>query len=187
MTNAEEKKLICLLNGGDKDAFGRLFEHYYPQFIAFARNLLRDKVVAEDIVQNVFLKLWVRRSAIDPEKNLKNYILVAVRNEIYCHFRDVFLTREDEIPQNIPDGSQHIEEGIDAKEMSRIVDGAIDKMPQRRREIFRMSRLDKMTNSEIAAKLDLSVRTVEKHIELALGDIRKKIPLSAIIIISLLW
>ena len=81
----------------------------------------------------------------------------------------------------------NVETAISAKELERKIAGVIAGMPHRRREIFNMSRYEKLSNREIAQRLGLSVRTVEKHIENALADIRKTIPVSVLILVMILW
>ena len=187
MVVIEDKVLVARLKEGDKVAFKLLFERYYPLFISFALRLLKDESTAEDLIQNVFLKVWVGRENLNEEKNFKNYLLVSIRNEIYQYFRYAFRNDDtDECPE-VVDTSINIETELSAKELQYQVTDIIAKMPSRRREIFSMSRNEKLSNKEIAAKLGLSVRTIEKHIENALADIRKHLPVSMLIAVMTLW
>lgn len=180
MTELSEKYLISRLKTGDKDAFRQLFKHYYPLFLAFARKMLKDDYVAEDLVQNVFMRTWVLRDRLDENRGLRNYLLVAVRNEIYCYFRNEVKNRHEDLISEIADSS-NAHNTLSIKEMEANISEIISSMPERRREIFEMSRSQKLSNSEIADRLGISVRTVEKHIENALADIRLKLPLISII------
>lgn len=187
MAQIEDKVLVRRLKGGDKSAFKALFERYYPQFISFAHKLLRDESAADDLIQNVFLKIWIGREHLNENKNFKNYLLVSVRNEIYQYFRQHFrITDTAECPEII-DPSQNLDTELSAKELEKRIVGIISKMPQRRREIFNMSRSEKLSNQEIANRLGISVRTVEKHIENALADIRKHINISVLVLAMILW
>ena len=188
MTEQNEKKLIINLKKGDKSAFKELFEHYYPLFLAFARKMLKEDDVAEDIVQNVFMRTWVLRERLDEKRSLKNYLLVAVRNEIYYYLRGEFKKKHEELKEEAAVSTFDINSSMSAKEMEAHIASIISTMPERRREIFEMSRNHKMSNAEIADKLGISIRTVEKHIENALSDIRHKLPaLSILAIISHLF
>ena len=183
----EDKILVRRLRSGDKDAFRLLYERYYPLFISFANRMLKDENMAEDLIQNVFMKVWVGRANLNEEKNFRNYLLVSIRNEVYQYFRRAFRIDSEAPCPDIIDGSMNVETAISAKELERKIAGVIAGMPHRRREIFNMSRYEKLSNKEIAQRLGLSVRTVEKHIENALSDIRKTIPVSVLILVMILW
>lgn len=183
----EDKILVRRLRSGDKDAFRLLYERYYPLFISFANRMLKDENMAEDLIQNVFMKVWVGRANLNEEKNFRNYLLVSIRNEVYQYFRRAFRIDSEAPCPDIIDGSMNVETAISAKELERKIAGVIAGMPHRRREIFNMSRYEKLSNREIAQRLGLSVRTVEKHIENALADIRKTIPVSVLILVMILW
>ena len=183
----EDKILVRRLRSGDKDAFRLLYERYYPLFISFANRMLKDENMAEDLIQNVFMKVWVGRANLNENKNFRNYLLVSIRNEVYQYFRRAFRIDSEAPCPDIIDGSMNVETAISAKELERKIAGVIAGMPHRRREIFNMSRYEKLSNREIAQRLGLSVRTVEKHIENALSDIRKNIPSSILVLIMLLW
>lgn len=187
MAQIEDKFLVRRLKDGDKSAFKALFERYYPQFMSFAHKLLRNESAAEDLIQNVFLKIWIGRANLNEHKNFKNYLLVSVRNEIYQYFRHQFRIEDTAECPEIMDASQNLDTELSTKELENRIAVVISKMPQRRREIFNMSRLEKLSNQEIAGRLGISIRTVEKHIENALTDIRKHINVSVLILAMLLW
>lgn len=183
----EDKYLVRQLKVGNKEAFQILFERYYSLFLTFATNLLKDADIAEDMVQNVFIKVWVGRSKIDENKNFRNYLLVAVRNEIYQYFRSAFKSQYEDLSAELLDNSVNIEGDLSTKELEKRISSVVMNMPQRRREIFNMSRFEKLSNNEIAQRLGISVRTVEKHIENALSDLRKNLSIPVAILVMLLW
>ncbi|MBQ8838661.1 MAG: RNA polymerase sigma-70 factor [Bacteroidales bacterium] len=186
----QERDLILKLNKGDKESFNLLFERYYPLFISFTRRMLRNDSVCQDIVQNVFMRMWIHREHLDPDRPLKNYLLVSVRNEIYCHLRLVFNSRRDDMTDDfceLPDMAATPSESYSAKDFQARVDEIVSNMPERRREVFELSRRKHLSNAEIAEKLNISVRTVEKHLQLALSDIRRILRLSVALIVTLLW
>ena len=81
-----------MMRGGDKAAFGVLFDRYYDLLHTFARHIVKDSSVAEDIIQNVFVKMWMRKEQVNPELSVRNYLLVATRNELFdymCYHRKV--------------------------------------------------------------------------------------------------
>lgn len=188
MTEQNEKYLISRLKNGDKDAFRQLFEHYFPLFLAFARKILKMDYVAEDLIQNVFMRTWVLREKLDENRSLKNYLLVAVRNEIYYYLRGEFKKKHEGLQEEVAVCTFDINNAMSAKEMEAHIAKIIATMPERRREIFELSRSQRLSNAEIAERLGISVRTVEKHIENALSDIRHKLPaLSILAIINMFF
>ena len=76
-----------MMRGGDKAAFGVLFDRYYDLLHTFARHIVKDSSVAEDIIQNVFVKMWMRKEQVNPELSVRNYLLVATRNELIDYMR----------------------------------------------------------------------------------------------------
>ena len=186
MRELDDRFLVKQLKDGNKAAFQILFERYFSLFLTFSNNLLKDQANAEDVVQNVFIKIWVGRDKIDENKNFKNYLLVSVRNEIYHHFRFAAKNQHDNLSTDIIDNEINIETNLSVRELEQRIRELVQKMPQRRREIFNMSRTEKLSNLEIARRLGLSVRTVEKHIELALSDLRKGLTISIALLIMLI-
>lgn len=178
MSKEEEKRLTARLKKGDKDAFRQLFESLFPVFLSFARKLLRDRTIAEDLVQNVFMRIWLNHETIDDSKDIRNYILVAVRNEVNGHLRRIHKKRYEELINEIPDETAGPETRMSDGAMIRDISTAISRMPDRRREVFSLSRDEGLSNKEIAERLGLSVRTVEKHIENALSDLKHRFPVS---------
>lgn len=176
MTELNETYLISRLKKGDKNAFKQLFEHYYPLFLAFAKKMLKEDYAAEDLIQNVFMRTWVLRERLDEKRSLKNYLLVAVRNEIYYYLRSEIKKKHEVLYEDAAICSFDINSAMSAKDMEQSLERIVATLPERRRAIFEMSRYQRMSNLEIAECLGISIRTVEKHIENALSDIRHKLP-----------
>ena len=165
---------IC--NGSIK-AFEQMFMRYYPRFYGLALGLVKDEWVAEDVVQNVMMKVWLRRATLKEDESLYVYIYVLVKYEVLNYFRSKRTRLAERLSaQNLPDiADAGIEEAFRQAELQKALDDAIEELPPRRRDIFRMSRFEYMTAKEIAGRTGLSVRTVEKHIELALRDLRSRL------------
>jgi RNA polymerase sigma-70 factor (ECF subfamily) len=160
--------------GLDKDAFELLFNRYYPMVFNFVKGLVKNSVVAEDIAQNTFVKLWLNRFSLQQGQSVKNYLCVLSRNESINFLRSG-QARTISLPPHNDSCLQNptIEEWMNFTETSKTIRSNVDAMPPQRRAVFMMSRYEHMSNMEIAIRLNLSVRTVEKHIELALKDLRQ--------------
>ena len=169
-----DSELIAAVKAGDERAFDALFLRWYPQVRKFLLILVKNKALAEDLAQTVFMKVWLYRDRLDPAKSLKNYLLVLSKNGALDVFKSKrFLTTDVKDAPIEKAGGDRAEYRMEYGEAySRIV-RAVEEMPDQRKQIFKMSRFQSMPNDRIAAELGLSVRTVEKHIQLALKDIRK--------------
>lgn len=190
MNESDDRELLLRLRAGDKESFRIIFDRNASLFLAFARRLLRESDVAEDIVQNIFMRLWITRERLDPSYNLRNYLLVCLRNEIYSYLRMAFNARRADVFEyvaEVEDSTPDSETNLYAADLEALVNRCVEAMPERRREIFVMSRSQHLSNAEIARRLNLSVRTVEKHIELALSDLRNILNVSIVWLIMMLW
>ena len=171
---SSDKHLIRAIKGGDTKSFDELFEKYYDRYFSFACALLHDENAAEDVLQNVFLKIWIGRDRLDETRNLESYLLVSVRNEIFDHLRLKYNQTSvyDDVSEK-EDLSADIEAGIALSETSLMMNQMISQMPPQRQRVFMMSRYENMSSKEIADRLGLSVRTVDNHIYLAVRDLKQ--------------
>ena len=194
----QEQDLLRQLIRGDIAGYEVLFHKYYPTFFAFIKGMTKETAVAEDIAQNIFMKVWLNREKLDAAKSIRNYLFVLAKHEIYNYFRTksrTFTTLKEAIaqteskggggaPPNLPSRNE-IEEKLDLAETAEQVEIIVGKMPPQRQQIFRMSRFEHMPSREIAEQLNLSVRTVDKHLELALKELRKYLNIIPAIIVFL--
>lgn len=176
-TKYSDARLIAdlLSDGADVHAFECIFHRYYPMVYGFIRGMLKDEGMAEDVAQNIFMKLWVNRFNLLPNTSLRNYLCVLARNEglnILRSKRNTSIVLQPDVQE--PKVSEPaVEDWYNYLETNARLRRDIEAMPPQRRTIFKMSRYDNLSNMEIAVRLNLSVRTVEKHIELALKDLRR--------------
>ena len=151
-----------------------MFLRWYPQVRKFLLSLVKNKAIAEDLAQTVFMKLWVYRDRLKPSLSLKNYLFVLARNGAFDVVRSSrHLLKTDLATPPEKSGEDRTESRVEYVETHSRLLQAVDQMPAQRRQVFRMSRFQQRSNEEIASEMGLSVRTVEKHIQLALQDLRK--------------
>jgi len=171
-----DSELVSAIIRGSVSAYEQLFVRYYPTLLHFIRNMLKDDHMSEDIAQNIFMKLWIHREKLDSTQSVKNYLFVLAKHEIYNIFKAKRTTMLSLLPQlsdrDVADRGVSAEERYNYTELNALLMQGIQKMPAQRQLIFRMSRYEHLSNREIAERLGLSVRTVDKHIELALKDLR---------------
>ena len=171
----DEKELIDLLREGDSLSFEILFQKYYARFYNFCCHLIKDFHAAEDIVQNVFMKVWLNRKNLRPDQSIHNYIYVLTKNEVLNHIRDrkVYYQVEQLIVADHPFVSM-TDEHLHFKELDGRIRKFIAEMPMQRRNVFMLSRLRGKSNKEIANLLGISVKTVDRHMNLALNSLKKE-------------
>jgi RNA polymerase sigma-70 factor (ECF subfamily) len=169
-----DTKLQKRLQEQDQLAFEVLFDRYWKRLYSFAFKIYKEEVICEDIVQEIFISLW-EKSATTTIENLEGYLLRAVKYKVANHIRDLkFDSGHLEILQNIPHPSK-TDKHLVYKEFEDGIFREIKKLPPRSQEVLILSRFEHYTNIEIAQKLGLSVRTVEKHISDALKLLKMKI------------
>lgn len=171
-------EIIAEIRNGSLKAFEVFFGQYYIKVRNFADGMVKNMDDAENIAQNVFMKIWLNREQLSSEKSVDSYVFTIARNEIYDFFRDAsyFTSFKEKLKNHPPRKAEYnIDSEYNIKEIKKIVDDTVAQMPDQRRQIFRMSRYQFLSNDEISEKLGISKRTVEKHISLALKMIRKNL------------
>lgn len=167
--------IVKRLNEGDKKAFGILFMMYADKLFKFSRSFYADDSDAEEIVQEVFLKIWVKREQITDPGTFNAYIYTIAKNLIYNNLKRKVYSRRyySYLKTSRSDHANLVEESFKFNELEETVQQIIMELPTKRKEIFLLSRNEGLSNKEIAQKLNISLRTVETHIHLALKHIKK--------------
>jgi len=172
--NAITPSVLADLKNGSYDAYTLLYMRYAGSVKSFLTTLLRSEEDAKEITQNVFIRLWEKREAIDPDSDIKVFLFQTARFYAY-NFFDHLKVKEKYfswLKQEKTNDYFSTEDVISYEETALLFEFALDKMPEQRRKVFEMSRKAGKSNDEIAEELSLSKRTVEKHISLAIKDVR---------------
>ncbi|MCW9095874.1 MAG: RNA polymerase sigma-70 factor [Ignavibacteriaceae bacterium] len=180
-------QLVEKIITGNHNAFEILFKTYSQKLIYFSRRYVRDKQIAENIIQDVFLTIWQNKKNLDPTKNIQSYLFTAVKNESLKQLRH--LNVENQQRENVSRLSiveLTPDETIDQKELREELNKAINDLPDKCREIFAMSRFDQLKYSEIADILGISVKTVETQMGRALKKLREQLAHLILIILVIL-
>lgn len=158
MSEKQEIALMRRLAAGDQQAFTVLYEQYRGVSYSFVLSLVKDSSLAKVLSFN-------------------RYLYQMLKNAVYDHFSAMQVSRHyiDEITNFRDDYSDITQSAISMNELQMLIFEAVSRMPEKRREVFRMSRYQNVENKEIARRLNIDVRTVENHITNALSDIRKYI------------
>jgi RNA polymerase sigma-70 factor, ECF subfamily len=156
---------------GDNEAFSIVFRHYYVDFVLFAATFVKNRQAAEEIVEEVFIRLWENRETIVITTSLRSYLLRSIQNRCIDFIRHVRIMDEYQInwrhhPELLENDTENY---ILHSELEEDLKKALGKIPEEVRTVFTMNRFEGMTYAEIALKLDVSVRTVEVRIGKALS------------------
>lgn len=169
---------------GKRDDMDARFEQFYatnfPRVKNFARLLTKSEEDAEDIAQNIFLKLWTRPDLWQGQESMTGYLYTVTRNEIFNLFKHQKVEQEYEshiirsqLIGELCDEDTSLLENLYYKEIVLLVELALNQLPPRRKQVFEMSRIEGLSHKEIAEKLQIPVRTVEDHIYKTLTELRK--------------
>jgi RNA polymerase sigma factor (sigma-70 family) len=169
-----DQKLLLALRKGDESAFSILYDKYWPEVYTMVYRRLRDREVTRDIVQNIFVNLWVSRKEIVLESTLAPYLNRAAKNRAISFYKKNAATfSRDHIFQH--QQVQHaIDLNLEAVELEAFFNQEIADMPDTMRKAFVLSRQENKSIREIAAELSLSEQTIKNNISQALDRLKKK-------------
>lgn len=172
-----DKDVIVNLKNGNEEAFEALFWEYNTHIYHFVYSLLYDKSMAEDLTQNVFLKIWERREHIDVEQSFDSYLFTIARHLVYKETEKRLLSESltEALQKQLSDGDTLMEDKIDAESLREYIDSLIEELPPARREIFRLSRKEHLSYKEIALRLSISEKTVDTQLNRALRYMRERL------------
>ncbi len=170
------RDLLHRFKTGDRSAFEHIYVEYAPKVYRFACRYLSDKGIAEEIVQDAFVRLWEARSFIDPDHNFDNYLFTITRNIIFNRHRKNVneLYYRTFLLASLEHEYYFTEDEIVSYDLAEYIDRVVDRLPAQQKTVFNLSRKQMLTHKEIAAQLGISEKTVEAHIYQALKTIRKE-------------
>jgi RNA polymerase sigma-70 factor, ECF subfamily len=171
-----EEKLFENVKNGDSKAFEHLFHRYYCYLCSYAYKLLNDSANAEELVQEFFVRLWEKRDQLSINTSVKNYFFRSVKNLCINAIQHEKIKSKYALKvTSESDLSFSIEDNFIETELAEKIDESIQSLPAKRREIFRLSREEGLKYREIAEKLNVSVKTVETQMSLAIKTLREKL------------
>ncbi len=168
------KETVLALKNGDHAAFESIFLFYFNKVKYFINGFIKSESDAEELAQEIFVRIWTNRDSIDPDRNFNTYIYISARNSTMNFLRHKYV-RDSFAEDQKKAGSDEFASGEDmvmAREIELLVDMALMKMPAQRRTIYEMNRREGLSNEEIAQRLNISKKTVENHMSLALKELK---------------
>ncbi len=177
MTNSNEKNYIVGLKHDDINAFEKLFNNYQHKIYNFSKSLLGSQIQAEEITQEVFIALWNNRHKLDENGSFSSYIFKITRNQVNNYIskslhKKIFLDyfeKNEEKPQTFTENE------VLFNELKIILERSIEKLPPKRKNIYRLNREDGLTYKQIAEQLNISENTVDTQMRKAIEFIKDTI------------
>jgi len=159
---------------GDEQAFRMVFDHYKEPFYATAFKMTHSVDIAEEIVQEVFVTLWVKRNFIGAAKRPEGYVFTILHNCIYSYFRKLVQDRQlkSKMEQEIEENENPIETLLLEKENRAILENVISQLPPQQKLIYKLAKQEGISREEIARKLNISPNTVRNHLASAVDYLR---------------
>jgi len=168
-----DESLFSLIRKDNHLAFDQIFIRHWEKLFRTVYTILEDEETARDTVQDLFAKLWLKRGEIKIE-NVSGYLFQAIKFQAFQHLRQKkidkkILGRVEKIAFGLT-----TEEAVNFNEVNEEYQKAVDSLPERSQEIFKLSRMDNLSNQDISKRLDISIKTVEYHISIALKQLRSR-------------
>lgn len=176
-TIQEDRKLIEDIRNGEEGAFERLFKRYYRNLCIYALKYIPDELIVEDLVQEMFQKLWEKRDNFYITSSLDSYLFRSIHNLAinYINHEKIKNSYKDRVIKGYKEKVYNDENAYWELDLETIVNKNIEDLPERRKQIFKMSRFEDMKNQEIADKLNVSIKTVEAQMTQAIRFLRDRL------------
>lgn len=172
---SNENLLLIKIAEGDEIAFRKIFDHYQQRVFTFAQKITRSDTDAEEIVQDIFLKIWFNRNQLVSIENFGAYLNRLVRNHalnVLRHEAVVYKAKQD-ILINSSEEDLATQQVLDYKETKEILEAVVKRLPEQQQRVYAMCHVEGMKYNEVAEQLNISSDTVHYHMKLALATIRE--------------
>ncbi|MDB5111392.1 MAG: polymerase sigma-70 factor [Mucilaginibacter sp.] len=172
-----EHILLVKVAEGDERAFKELFDFYYNALGEYVFRLTNSIAISEEIVQDTFIKIWVKRETLAELKNFSNYLFIVCRNQTYDQLRKVSYKHnmQKKVEQYFQQESEVELAEAPIDQYRILIDNAVDRLPPQAKKVYLFSRHERLKYEEIAILLNISPETVKKHIQYAVNFIKKDV------------
>lgn len=173
-TAYNEHELLKLVAEGDKNAFTQIYNNYRNKIYSIAYELTESTGVSEEIVQDVFLKIWVKRDSLNEVEHFRAYLFTITRNYVFTALKRI--ARKESIEVNAMAGAplyyHDTEDRVLNNEYTRILQAAIDRLPEQQKQVYNLIKKEGLKREEAAVALQLSPETVKTHLAQAMRSVR---------------
>ena len=179
-----EREIVEDVKDGMAGAFDQLYQAYCDKLFRFAFSILKSKEDAEEVVQNTFFKIWEKRKSLDSSLAFKSFLFtVAYRITIDLLRERLNEKKHREFILNKASSNYNLEEAIEYGDLLEQVQKIVLELPPRKNEIYQLSRVNHLTYSEIAEKLNISVKTVENSINYTMNFIKNRLGKDSLLVL----
>lgn len=170
-----ETMLLRQMQAGNEEAFTVIFRHYAPQLFLKAFTLLKDRLLAEEIVQEVFTRIWQKRERLDPEQNFSGWLSTITVNQVLDMFRKMKRDRllQERFLYMQSKNYQHIDEFIDYRQSREILEKAVKELSPQQHKVYQLCQVEGYSYKETASELGISPITVKEYLVNANKVIRR--------------
>lgn len=171
------EQLLFSLKKGDRTAFRAIFDLYQNRVYHFVHSLTKSDYITEEIVQEVFIKIWTKRETLEPGLSFEAFLFTIARNLTYNHLRSIANQRslKEEFWKNVSHLNKQTEDTLLLAEYETLVEDILQNIPTQKRSIFILSRQQGKSNQEIAELLGISPKTVKNHLWATLQIIKRQL------------
>ncbi len=174
-SKSNETEIYIKIKNGDQKAFKKFFDSHHAELFRYLRQRGVAKEAAEDLIQKAFIYIWENRDKINEYKSLRAYLFQIAYTRMLNLFRDnEKYDRDQELP-DLSSSEFKTDQNLHQQELSHAIESAISAMPEKRQQVFRLCFLQEFTYKDAAQTLEVSVKTVENHMGLALKDLRESL------------
>lgn len=172
-----ETEILCRLRKGDELAFEILFYSYKNRVKGFVHKMLPPHISSDRIVQETFVRIWKKRDKIDPSKNFSAYLFTISKNLILDELKTSISKKMVYVENYVLEEIIHEQEVVETteEELEEMLQKGIEKLPERRRQIFSLSRFEGLSYKQIAVRLNISENTVDTQIRKSLQFLRQEL------------
>lgn len=170
--NLADSELLQLIKADQEPALVSIYRRYWEKLFTAAFNILKDRQACEDIIQEIFIKVWAKRKELEITSSLRAYLHASVRYEVYRQIRSGAVREDlfDDLIERLH--SPSVDANVELKELQQQVSSIVETLPEKCREVYKLSREEQLSHKEIAARLNISPKTVENHLTKALRTLR---------------
>ena len=187
----DENDLLLRIAKGDEKAFTTLFRKYKDRIYSTSLRITESTVEAEEIVQDVFVKLWAKKQELPDIKNLEGYIYMMARNFTYNSLRRMIKARQnkDVAESSFPNALSEVAANVplEEKELKLLLQNAIRRLPSQRQQVYQLIKNEELTKAQVAEKIGISPNTVKTHFDAAVRAIRAYVMSYIELFLLILW
>ena len=175
-SNSDQSKLLYELSQGNELAFTKLYNEYKNVVFSTALKITKSRMLAEEVVQDVFLKIWQNHENLAEITNIENYLFIISRNHIFDMIKKIARDTSLVVDSNYKNTStNNTEDAIKDDQYNVILNQIVDQLPPQQQKIYKMAKWDGLSHQKIGEDLGISTETVKKHMAQALKFVRTKI------------